>query len=283
MEKALDRREVTFAQAEGWEPLPTQLQPKNLTDKLRAELWRVIFHFLEQSSVYMQYDGDVLTGFWEKSLRAWHVEKDYRPVDEYDNSLSANVAKSKAIIFSGSYISVFDFVQFLIRRQGCPSNFIEAVDFVLKQNRAAYRVIERTVMPIANEEEVAAISENFAIVSNSPFKAARSHLQSAATELSEGNFSGCVRESIHAVESAAKQLEPSASTLGPALKMLESRGSIHGGLKEAFLRLYGYTSDEEGVRHALVFKDEAAVDETDAIFMFSSCTAFVGYLTRKTA
>jgi hypothetical protein len=42
-----------------------------------------------------------------------------------------------------------------------------------------------------------------------------------------------------------------------------------------------YTSDEEGVRHALVFGDEAQVDEADALFMLGACASFVSYLLAR--
>jgi hypothetical protein len=45
--------------------------------------------------------------------------------------------------------------------------------------------------------------------------------------------------------------------------------------------LYGYSSDEEGVRHALVFKEEAQVDEADALFMLGACASFVSYLLAR--
>ena len=58
-------------------------------------------------------------------------------------------------------------------------------------------------------------------------------------------------------------------------------GHIHGAMKAAFSSLYGYASDEEGVRHALVLGSDAQVDETDAMFMLGACAAFVSYLVSK--
>jgi hypothetical protein len=87
-----------------------------------------------------------------------------------------------------------------------------------------------------------------------------------------------VRNSIHAVESIAVRLAPDSTTLGPALADLESKGHLHGALKAAFAKLYGYTSDEKGVRHALVYGDEANVDEADALFMLGACASFVSFL-----
>ena len=90
-----------------------------------------------------------------------------------------------------------------------------------------------------------------------------------------------MRESIHAVEAMAVRLAPEKNTLSAALNMLERRGHLHGRLKAAFEKLYAYSNDEEGVRHALVFGDEAQVDEADALFMLGACASFVSYLLAR--
>ena len=97
------------------------------------------------------------------------------------------------------------------------------------------------------------------------------------------DWTDCVRESIHAVEAMAVRLAPGTKTLGEALKVLEQTGHLHGSLKAAFGQLHGYSSDEKGVRHALVFGDEAQVDEADAMFMLGACASFVSYLLARDA
>jgi len=54
---------------------------------------------------------------------------------------------------------------------------------------------------------------------------------------------------------------------------------MHPSLKQGFEKLYGYTSDDDGIRHALL--DEANLDMEDARFMLVSCSAFVNYLVVK--
>jgi hypothetical protein len=52
-------------------------------------------------------------------------------------------------------------------------------------------------------------------------------------------------------------------------------------MKSGFGSLYGYTSDSQGIRHALLDKDAPDVDEADALFMIGACAAFVSYLVNK--
>ncbi len=45
--------------------------------------------------------------------------------------------------------------------------------------------------------------------------------------------------------------------------------------------LYGYTSDKEGVRHALIAND--GTDLLDAKFMLVACAAFINFVIGKMA
>ena len=79
------------------------------------------------------------------------------------------------------------------------------------------------------------------------------------------------------------RIDPNAgNTLGPALDSLEKAGVLnHRALKEAFSKLYGYTNDENGIRHALLEEEAAAVDLDDAVFMFGACASFAAYLVNR--
>lgn len=81
-------------------------------------------------------------------------------------------------------------------------------------------------------------------------------------------------------ECPAEFSDETRETLGKALAALKREEGLHGALKRGFSALYGYTSDEPGVRHALL-DDESRVTRDEAIFMIGACTAFCSYLWRK--
>jgi hypothetical protein len=64
-----------------------------------------------------------------------------------------------------------------------------------------------------------------------------------------------------------------------AIDALSAKTPIHGALKAALKQLYGYTSDSDGIRHAIM--EEATVDFEDAKFMLVACSAFVTFLIGK--
>lgn len=68
---------------------------------------------------------------------------------------------------------------------------------------------------------------------------------------------------------------------GEALKVLEKDGKLNNVLKLAFDKLYGYTCGEEGIRHGLM--EEPNVGFAEAKFMLVACSAFVNYVSAKSA
>jgi len=94
------------------------------------------------------------------------------------------------------------------------------------------------------------------------------------------DYRNSIKESISAVESlVASVLKPEKGTLGQLIKRLEDEIGLHPALKQAFSSLYGYSSDEGGIRHALT--EAERVDFNDAKFMLVVCSAFVNFVEGK--
>ena len=114
------------------------------------------------------------------------------------------------------------------------------------------------------------------------FQGAKSHIQKALGFLADRehkDYKNCIKESISAVESICEIIvEDTNATLGKALKALKDKKiGIHPALEKAFSSLYGYTSDEGGIRHAEgLFESDVSFEE--AKYMLVSCCAFVNYL-----
>jgi hypothetical protein len=157
----------------------------------------------------------------------------------------------------------------------------ELVNAVLERELAAYRVVARRIVPVTEKHEIAEIQD--AIANGDSFDGASHHIATALAHLSDRlapDFRNSIKESISAVESAAKAVtgRPKAE-LGPALNALESTGKLHGALRKAYLALYGYTSDSNGIRHALM--DEPNLTADDAKYFLVVCSAFVNYLKTR--
>jgi hypothetical protein len=277
-----ERKPLTFEQAEGAAPLPTQLRPGEISPPLRAKLWEPIFDHLsltKDSSAY--YRPPHLGTPWSRILRDYHVHHEHKMADAFDTKLSIHIDRLSSLFKDGVYTRVFGFIQFVLRHNKCPNQLASVVEGILVEERAGYRLLDRsTLLPIASEFEGETLMTALATANKAGLPGAYEHLKAAGGFLTQGKFADSIRESIHAVESAARSLG-NAGSLNDALKALEQRRRLHPALMGGFEKLYAYTNDEKGIRHALIDKPTAEVDETDAIFMLGACAAFVTYLVRR--
>jgi hypothetical protein len=131
--------------------------------------------------------------------------------------------------------------------------------------------------PIVSEEEISAIEQ--AMSHGERFSPAMAHIETALARLadrSSPDYRNSIKESISAVEAVCQIITgDSKATLGQALKKID----VHPALEKGFGNIYGYASDADGIRHALL--DEQTVDADDARFFLVPCSAFVNYLIAR--
>ena len=209
-----------------------------------------------------------------------HINRYHRMADEFSPNYLRYLADAKEIFEHGSYLDIFGWLQWVLRHAP-PAKFADQIDMALKKGHAAYRVLKgHTIVPLGSDGELATLEQAFVDLAAAEYHGARAHLQKSAELLTAGEWASSVRESIHAVESVARVLEPSGE-FSKAIAKLEASAGIHGAMKKGFTALYGYTSDKEGIRHPLLEDGASAVDEYDALFMIGACAAFVSYLINK--
>lgn len=274
---------LSFEQREGTAPLPDQLALKTLSQEARAYLWSVVYDSMKPYIRHRNMGGPpFLEDPWQGVMRAKHLFRDHKMRDEFVNNAGALIEEMKRPFDQGTYAEVLGLVEWLLRN--APNLHLSAqIDAALRASRCAYRVFDGdTIGPAASAEEGEALAKALKDASAGKFDGARTHLKNAAGYASAGKWNDSVRESMHAVESVARVLAPGASTLDPALKELKKTGKVHEALQQGFGKLYGFTSDEDGIRHALLDDAKSPVDEADALYMLGACASFVSYLISKT-
>lgn len=220
-------------------------------------------------------------GPWLEILRDEYVNNRGMLVNYKLDQSALYYSEMQGIFQKGTYSDIFGVLQFIIAHEKCPRTFKAKLDRILTMDLAAYRIVGGdTLVPVGSSQENEAITAAFRDTKSPTFQRANTHLKQAAAALTAGKFADSVRESIHAVEAIARTLEPSVK-LSKALAKLENSTNLHGAMKYGFNSLYGYTSDEGGIRHALLEGGDANVDEADAMFMIGACASFVTYLIAK--
>jgi hypothetical protein len=223
-DQPLDQRRLTFSQEQGLAPLPSQLKLGEISTEFRSVLWSYMFQELERRSFKSNLDRRThVGGPWRAILPDTHVLLFHRPADEFQSHLLDVQHFYKKLIWEGSFNQVFDFLQFAMRHPACEEGFAPKVRGMLEYCRAAYSILDQgpTIVPIGSDEEIKTLVDAFAATKHEAFPGAGAHLRLAVEALNSGRYGDSVRESVHAVESAARVLsEDAKATLAPALHQL---------------------------------------------------------------
>lgn len=263
-----------FSHRRGYKSLRTELQLESIDQSLRVRLWNVF----EQSFLNQLSSGFIPR--WYHYVWDNHFKLKTNTIGMYDDARQ----KIETYFFTCKWFEVYDFLEFSIASVSYDSLaklFAQDCNLVLEQELAGYRLISGVFTPITSDSELINVES---AVDNSP-KNASMHLKQALVHLSDKkspDYRNSIKESISAVEALSSILagKPTA-TLGEAIKEIDKASPIqmHSALSGAFLKLYGWTSDANGIRHAL--QDEPNLGFEDALFMLVSCSAFINYLIAK--
>lgn len=177
------------------------------------------------------------------------------------------------------WYKVYDFLEFLISftnyDQG-KNNFIDKLNQIFIDERVPYKIINGMVTPLVSETEAEEVEKAI----GSKNAVASGHIKKALELYKKrpvADYENSIKESISAIEALARIIlnKPSA-TLGQLADQL----NIHQAFKEAIKKLYGWTSDEGGIRHS-DNKKKLNVDEKEARYMLVQCSALVNYIISK--
>lgn len=281
---------MRFSQRLGITPALKVAQRESIDDELRSSLWSLLTIFYwdtyqapgHRHSIYGRSDYVQRSNMQQLTIALWlHYFK--KPIDTIDTYWEYCLEKLHSYFFEASWYEVYDFVEFVASygsdRQ--KDKFIEVCNSYLERENSAYRFVSGSLTEITSKEEIEEVEA--AVANSAPYAGVKAHLTSAIDHLSNRknpDYRNSIKESISAVEALAKILaKDDSGTLGSVLKALEKSKKLHPALKNAFSSLYGYTSDADGIRHALL--EESALTKADARFMLICCSAFINYVIEE--
>ncbi|MEK7395662.1 MAG: hypothetical protein AAB116_01885 [Candidatus Poribacteria bacterium] len=287
----------SFSQRKGIKPVKTEIQRESMDDDLRTGLWNLLYSFYFKIYISYMLGKDYLPTKEQKELieNLW-ISYFKLPVDELEPKYCNDRIKFiKDYYNKCEWYEVYDFIEFIPqtyrdesineryrRDKSKNEKFREECNSILKSHLSAYRFVDDKIAEITSELEIEAIES----ASQIPIPSVQVQLNRALELFSDRenpDYRNSIKDSINAVESLCKRITGnSKATLGEALKEIETKPNIglHPALKEAFSKLYGYTSNADCIRHGQA--DEPNLDlNTEARFMLVACSAFINYLTEK--
>lgn len=277
---------LTFSQRSGIEPLPEPMQLEELSTHLRREIWNLIRQLL----LAMRKSGGGIYYFLQNDKR--FIERVLGrfmsvPEDEISTIYDSVIANFKTVVIDGTFNRVLDLLEIIANDRRTGADFTGSVEEIFEEHAAPY-VLDTShykyfFRPRSSKEQGIATKQAMETLQSENMEGAVVHLREAAEHINAGQYGDAITDSILAVESVARTIDPKASqTLGPALNSLEQFGLLkHPALKKAFSVLYGYTNDAQGIRHALVDKGTRDVGVDEATFMYGACASFCAYLAGK--
>lgn len=280
-----------FSDTHGIKPISTTIQIDDFDDDSRVQISNRLFKtlelFMDNSSRYIINSISIQStanGFCKDIINDVFCERNILRGGYVYNWREVYDKRIDDVIRNAEYYEVLDLTEYICHwiDKKTYKKFkqlpYDSMNTVFEQECIGYRFVNKRIVAITDGNEICAIEE----ASNVPFAGCRKHLEKSVGFLADRenkDYKNCIKESISAVESACQQIVgDEKATLGEALKKLEDNGvALHPSLKQGFSKLYGYTSDQGGIRHAEgLFESNVTFEE--AKYMLVSCSAFVNYL-----
>ena len=263
------------------------VQIDSVDEPLKNGLWNVLQVFVWDDT---KGAGGLYAGYYLSDPRNHEIRQlchalwfSYfkEPLDQLDDNWTKTLQELRRYFFECTWYEVYDFVEFVANHYSgvrFKESFMIACDTVLERELSAYRFVDGLGTRVTQQQEIEGIESALDRAAGP----VHSHLRRALELLADRNtpdYRNSIKESISAVESLSVSIVGETGTLGQLIKKLEQQIGLHPALKGSISNLYGYTSDEGGIRHALLEEETADLDH--AKFMLVVCSAFVSFVLSK--
>ncbi len=263
-----------FSEKNGYRSI-REMQMESVSDSLRTRVWNVFYiNEIKAGGLGSERLRKAMVG--EITLEDRMLDRLGLEVDDY------KYQKIKDYIMHCEWYGVYDFIEEYLELLPKEVSIQRSQEFntILEQEKSAYRMVNNEVIPITNPIEVKEIEK----ACNTDLETVNQHMRKAVElfcDREKPDYENAVKESVSAVEAICCIItEEEKGTLGKTIKTLKDKGiHIHSAMEKAMSALYGYASDEDGIRHG--GKDFHNVPLEDARYVIITCSAFVNYLVEK--
>jgi len=271
----------TFSQRTGLVPKRQELQLHDMDARLRSALWNVLC----RAGIH---DADA----WASEIvdLIWSLNMG-RPLDEApERQWRAGWIKQR--FTEGAWYEVYDALEAAVETARRPwsqapvsyNDLCRAFNQMLRIEGSAYGVIDGKVTPIVDPIQLEAADGALARTNQLGLEAPHAHLRKANAFLAQRPDPDCanaIKEALTAVESLCSTLTGERHRgLKPGLDELRQRGvALHGALKKGLENLYGWASDDPGIRHG--GPAAPSVELAEARLAVVVCSSVVTFVVEK--
>lgn len=238
-------------------------------------LWNKISQYIEGFGNSHPSRNEVIKLLWDRFFKE-DIDTLKHTHDFHNSYYYVDQIKSK--FFQLEWNGVYDFLEFLLSVKNYKKNaFINELNQIFLDERMSYKIIDCYVTPLISDEE----AEEVKIAIDSKYSEVSGHTKKALEfykKRPDADYKNSIKESISSLEALSRiVLNKPNATLGALSQSLD----IHPAFRKAIKELYGWTSDEGGIRHSENGKGDLKTGEAEARFMLIECSALVNYITSK--
>lgn len=267
-----------FSQRHGYKELPPQLKLEEVSELFRNGLQYAWSRHEVQYRSATPLAGAYLNGLGSDFAKRFWAEVLEDSIGKAPSDLDAFQRFFSSYIQKEPFYAIFDFCEF-VAAEGNATFFRPFLEDLCRRSRLAYRFVEGQFIATGNEFESESVQHAFEQLQTA-MPNARAHLVNSSRLLAEGDYAGSVRESANSLESVARQIG-GTEKVSSALKSIQDEYSLHPALTTLMAKAYGYASNEEGARHALVNNETAVFEEAEALFILVVVSSSINYLLAK--
>lgn len=286
--KLRSHQNMKFSDRYGYTKVNDVIQIESMDIALRNSLWSLLCLFIwnDVKCTDSLYGRSYLNATANKSIYLYcqHLWLNYfkKPIDTLNTDWEKVLPVLRNYFKECDWFEIYNFIEFTANNyneNNFKDNFIKACNVALEREVSAYRFVDDTITRVTDKVEIDEIELALNSTSNpvqTQLKLALDHLSNRQTP----DYRNSIKESISAVEGIAREITgDSKATLGTLVSKLKANHDLHPALANAYGNLYGYTSDNSGIRHALSEKVEITFE--DAKYFLVICSAFINYVTAK--
>jgi len=269
------------------------LQIDSMDNNLRNSLWNILIDLYED-------DHGNRKNYW--IMVSKYVAQFFAkiPVDELPFQNYECRKWLKIFFYKLIWYEVYDFIEYIVNEHENmtkekfrynqysyhivqKSELLYIMNSILDRELSGYRFISGILSPITDIVEIESIENAIRDADALKLIGVKEHIRTAIELLGkrpQPDYRNAIKEAISSVESIVQVISHSKSKgLSNILNEILKKTYVHPALKEGFIKLYGYSSDEDGIRHAIL--EQPNISFAEAKYMIISCSAFVNYLIDK--
>lgn len=272
-------RSRSFGERVGVVP-PPNLRIDDVSYELKVAIWNNIADWIFSEGGYR---------LWPVRARVVYDHLGW-PIDEVPTYPSDALARLKKWLFDVNlpWFELYGFVEIIpfvadlnFKASDIQRKWRNSIDDLLEQHGAHVRFLNGELTQITNEQELSEI--RLALGSPEKYRTASETIANAISHFNkkpEAAYTDCIKEAMSAVESVLWVSVGQKGDIPPSLRLFEKQyGPIHPAMRLAIEKLYGYASDEQGVRHGAT--EPTTVRQAEARFILVTCSAIVNFLIQR--